>query len=421
MLNILRFYIPLEQELFKYNDDFYVYPILKPLLIKIYKLKETLENDKISLDLNLVVDDFNKDFFESFFKKILKNINIITYNQINSLDQREGYFFLLPGNTPLLSYNISILVDFIKDHSKQIFSAWDENLDLSNFSFIFKTKNWEILKKILINRIFNLKDLLDFINGNKLNENYIIKKEELIDKKFSNYFLRINNLKDIELIFEKSKEIVKEIYKEVVFLGNNIFICPLSYINKENLILDNVMIIDSSIEGRLNRIGPNSFIFDSKIGNKNVIFNSVVKGNMVMDENKIGPFSHLRENNEIGKNNEIGAFVELKNTKMNSKVKSRHLAYLGDAVLNENVNIGAGVVLANYDGINKYQTIIESNVFIGSNATIIAPRTIASNAYIGAGSVVTKDVESNTVVIGNPAKFYTTTEQLKNKKNNLKK
>ncbi len=327
----------------------------------------------------------------------------------------------MPANTPLISYNIDIFFNFIKDSTKKFISYVNDSSDLESFSFIFKSNNLEVIKFFLFEKIFNLKKLIE-IHEKLLDKKSLKSKEEILKnivnaKEFSDYFFRINTLKDIELIFEKSKKIIKNIFKDVVLLGDNIFICPLSYISNENLILENVFIVNTLIEGKSNRIGPNCFILDSKIGNKNVISNSFVKSNKIVNNNLIGPFSNLRENNEILENNKVGAFVELKDTKMYNKVKCRHLSYVGNAIVKDNVNIGAGVVFANYDGVNKYQTIIESNSFIGSNSTIIAPKVIGSNSYVGAGSVVTKDVESNTVVLGNPAKFYTTTEKLKIKKN----
>jgi acetyltransferase-like isoleucine patch superfamily enzyme len=418
MENFFKIYLPLENELFKYTDDFYIYPLLKPLLLKLINLKSILENSNICIEINLITSNLNRSYIQKYFDKVSDNINILIYEDLNLIDNKEeSTFIVLPANTPLISYNTYIILDFIKDNQKKLISYSDKylnnSMELYKFSFIFKSESWEIIRNILIKKIFNLKELLEFLIG--FNENYV-KSYTIYDKDLSNYFLRINSLKDVELIFEESKKIVKNIYKDAVLLGNNIFICPLSNISKENLILDNVFIINSIIEGNFNKIGPNCFIINSRIGNKNNIVNSFINDNVILNNNKIGPFSNLRKDNEIIESNKIGAFVELKNAKISSNVKCSHLAYLGDCIIKENVNIGAGVVLANYDGVNKYQTIIESNSFIGSNSTIIAPRTIGSNAYIGAGSVVTKDVESNTVVFGNPAKFYTTTENLKLKK-----
>jgi acetyltransferase-like isoleucine patch superfamily enzyme len=418
MRNFFKIYLPLENELFKYTDDFYIYPLLKPLLLKLINLKSILENSNISIEINLITSNLNRSYIQKYFDKILDNINILIYEDLNLIDNKEeSTFIVLPANTPLISYNTYIILDFIKDNQKKLISYSDKylnnSMELYKFSFIFKSQSWEIIRNILIKKIFNLKELMEFLIS--FNENYV-KSYTIYDKDLSNYFVRVNSLKDFELIFEESKKIVKNIYKDVVLLGNNIFICPLSNISKENLILDNVFIINSVIEGNFNKIGPNCFIINSRIGNKNNIVNSFISDNVIIDNNKIGPFSNLRKDNEIIESNKIGAFVELKNAKISSNVKCSHLAYLGDCIIKENVNIGAGVVLANYDGVNKYQTIIESNSFIGSNSTIIAPRTIGSNAYIGAGSVVTKDVESNTVVFGNPVKFYTTTENLKLKK-----
>lgn len=157
--------------------------------------------------------------------------------------------------------------------------------------------------------------------------------------------------------------------------------------------------------GNNNILGPNTFIIESNIQDNNKIFFSVVKRNNLLNFNKIGPFSNLRENNELN-DSKIGAFVECKNVKSKENLKAGHLAYLGDLIIEKNVNIGAGVVFANYDGKNKYTTVIKENVFIGSNSVIISPKTIGANSYIGAGSVVTKNIEEYTIVFGNPAKVY---------------
>ena len=101
----------------------------------------------------------------------------------------------------------------------------------------------------------------------------------------------------------------------------------------------------------------------------------------------------------------VGNFCEVKKSVVGIGSKINHLAYVGDATIGEKANIGAGTITCNYDGINKHQTIIGDNVFVGSNSSLIAPVEIGSNAIIAAGSVVTKDVPANTVVAGNPARM----------------
>jgi bifunctional UDP-N-acetylglucosamine pyrophosphorylase/glucosamine-1-phosphate N-acetyltransferase len=123
---------------------------------------------------------------------------------------------------------------------------------------------------------------------------------------------------------------------------------------------------------------------DSKIG----------KGSMA------GPFSRLRQKAQVGERVHIGNFVELKNTSMENGAKANHLAYLGDASIGERTNVGAGTITCNYDGVHKHPTIIENNVFVGSNATLVAPVRLGAGSYIAAGSVITDDVEADSLAIG---------------------
>jgi bifunctional UDP-N-acetylglucosamine pyrophosphorylase/glucosamine-1-phosphate N-acetyltransferase len=113
----------------------------------------------------------------------------------------------------------------------------------------------------------------------------------------------------------------------------------------------------------------------------------------------VGPFARIRGETTIGENSKIGNFVEVKNSTLKNEVKAGHLAYIGDAEVGEEVNIGAGAVFCNYDGVKKHKTIIEKKAFVGSNTSLIAPITIGESAVLGAGSVITEDVKAEALAI----------------------
>ena len=114
---------------------------------------------------------------------------------------------------------------------------------------------------------------------------------------------------------------------------------------------------------------------------------------------KIGPFARLRPGTEVGNSAHIGNFVEVKNSSIGEVSKISHLSYIGDTNIGSHVNVGAGTITCNYDGVNKSITDIGDNAFIGSNSSIVAPVTIGAGATIGAGSTITKDVENNNLAI----------------------
>ncbi|HUY11069.1 MAG TPA: bifunctional UDP-N-acetylglucosamine diphosphorylase/glucosamine-1-phosphate N-acetyltransferase GlmU [Candidatus Dormibacteraeota bacterium] len=150
-------------------------------------------------------------------------------------------------------------------------------------------------------------------------------------------------------------------------------------------------------------IGPQTRISDSRIGNDVAIRESVVTESEIGAGSSVGPFAHVRGHAVLAGDNRIGNFVEVKNSEYARGAKSAHLSYLGDASIGEESNIGAGTITCNYDGKAKHRTMIGRNVAIGSNTSIIAPRTIGDGALTGAGSVVTKDIAPGERVAGNPA------------------
>ncbi len=175
-------------------------------------------------------------------------------------------------------------------------------------------------------------------------------------------------------------------------------------IGRDTVIYPNTTISLLSTIGENCAIGPNTRISDSRIGNDVEICESVVVQSEIGDDSKIGPFAHIRGHAKLAGNNRVGNFVEIKNSQLARGAKSAHLAYLGDATIGEDTNIGAGTITCNFDCQRKNQTTIGKNVSIGSNTSIVAPRTIGDGALTGAGSVVTKDVAPGERVAGNPAK-----------------
>lgn len=147
-------------------------------------------------------------------------------------------------------------------------------------------------------------------------------------------------------------------------------------------------------------ITGNSVIENSTIGEGTKIENSTIKDSIIGNNCVIGPFSHIRPNCKIDDNVKIGSFAEVKNSNVGSGTKIPHLSYVGDADIGENVNVGCGVVFANYDGVTKRRSIIGNDVFIGCNVNIVAPVKIADKTYICAGTTVTKDTNIGDFVIG---------------------
>jgi bifunctional UDP-N-acetylglucosamine pyrophosphorylase / glucosamine-1-phosphate N-acetyltransferase len=149
------------------------------------------------------------------------------------------------------------------------------------------------------------------------------------------------------------------------------------------------------------RIRSYSVIQNSQIGNEVLIKPGCVLDEAVVANSAIlGPFSHLRPGSEIGEGAHVGNFVETKKIRLGKKSKANHLTYLGDSEIGERVNIGAGTITCNYDGVNKYKTIIEDGAFIGSDATLVAPVKIGKGAYIAAASCITQDVPPDSLALG---------------------
>ena len=185
----------------------------------------------------------------------------------------------------------------------------------------------------------------------------------------------------------------------------NTFIDYAVKIGANTTVLPNTYLKGNSTIGKNCTIGPNTTVINSLIGNNNFIENSSVKESHVTNNVQIGPYAHIRPKSKIMSYVTIGTNVEVKNSVIGAKSKINHFAYIGDAKLQEEVNIGAGVVTANYNGKTKSMTKIGKKAFIGSNSTLIAPINIGDNVYIGAGSVLTKNVPKNQTWLGNPAKL----------------
>lgn len=179
----------------------------------------------------------------------------------------------------------------------------------------------------------------------------------------------------------------------------NTYIDPTVQIGEETIIYPNVIIEGNTIIGKNCIIHAGSYIKDSIIGDDNIIQHSYIVESEIGNNNTIGPFSNIRANNKIKNNNKVGAFVELKGNIINSNNKIPHLSYIGDAIIESGINIGCGVITANYDGTNKHKTIIKKDAFIGCNVNLVAPVTIGENTLIAAGSTITQDVEANSLAI----------------------
>jgi bifunctional UDP-N-acetylglucosamine pyrophosphorylase/glucosamine-1-phosphate N-acetyltransferase len=344
------------------------------------------------------------------------------------LKRVKGSVVVLNGDTPLVT--AQTIRKFLLKHRKDrnmvsVLSFQAQNPD--SYGRIFRDKSGQIMaimeerdasveqKKIkeVNSGMYALHpDALSFLDEIKMNKK---KKEyyltDIIDislrkrKKTAAYCIGqekecigVNTKQELHQASEVMKERIINhwIEKGVYFIDQGaVYIHPDAVIGSETTLYPNVSIGEQSRIGKRATIYPNVRIYSSIIGNDVTIKDStVIEESVVKNGASVGPFAHLRPQSEVGSGARIGNFVELKKTVVGKKTNASHLSYLGDAIIGREVNIGAGTITCNYDGEKKHVTIIDDNVFIGSDTQLVAPIKIGRGAYIGAGSTITKDVPS---------------------------
>ena len=180
---------------------------------------------------------------------------------------------------------------------------------------------------------------------------------------------------------------------------SNTYIEKGAKIGSDTIILPGCMIDSTSVIGSGCVIGPQTSITNSEVGDETTIKKSELIDAKVGSKTSVGPYAYLRPKADIGDNCKIGDFVEVKNAKFGNGSKASHLSYIGDAEVGENVNVGCGVVFVNYDGKNKFKSIVKDNAFIGSNSNLVAPVTVEADAFIATGSTITDDIPEGSLAI----------------------
>lgn len=243
---------------------------------------------------------------------------------------------------------------------------------------------------------YYLTDIIALLRADEIQINHLLVEDQTEVKGVNDQKQRV----ELERCYQR--KIADNLLKRGVILMD-----PARFDLRGDLIIGNDVTIDINVvlEGKVTIgdgtiIGPNSFLKDMVVG-KNVTIksNCVVDGAVIGDDCVIGPFARIRPGTHLDNGAHVGNFVEIKNSKIGKSSKANHLSYIGDAVVGNSVNIGAGTITCNYDGVKKHRTIIEDCAFIGSNTALVAPVTIGKNAVVGAGSVITTDVPEDGLAV----------------------
>ncbi|MFT6390327.1 MAG: bifunctional UDP-N-acetylglucosamine pyrophosphorylase/glucosamine-1-phosphate N-acetyltransferase [Cellvibrionaceae bacterium] len=213
----------------------------------------------------------------------------------------------------------------------------------------------------------------------------------------------INNRKqqaELERIYQ-ANQADQQMANGVTLLDPTRFDCRGNLVCGGDVVIDvNCIFEGNNTVGANVTIGPNCIIKNTSIGdNSEIKANTVLEDTMIGNNCIIGPFARLRPGTTLAANAKIGNFVETKNAIIGEDSKVNHLSYVGDAILGKYVNIGAGTITCNYDGVNKHQTTIEDNVFVGSNTALVAPVRLGKGSTVGAGSTINKNVENETLAV----------------------
>ena len=180
---------------------------------------------------------------------------------------------------------------------------------------------------------------------------------------------------------------------------NHIYVDADVEVGQDSVIYPGTILKGKTKIGKNCQIGPFTQIIDSQIGNESAVTFSMVNGARILEKSSVGPYSHIRPETVVGPRARVGNFSEIKASRVGFGSKVPHLSYIGDADIAEDVNIGAGTITCNYDGVKKHKTSIGAKAFIGSNVNLVAPVKVGRGAKVGAGSTITEDVPEGNLAI----------------------
>ena len=311
----------------------------------------------------------------------------IVENMIDLKKKKNSDIVLLAVNTNKKNeYGKIILND--EDKVKKIVEFKDATIDQKKISLcnsgILLLKS-EVLKKLITKiksknkkKEYYLTDIVDLANKDNFKINYV--KSDFLKT------LGVNTKQELAVAEEYFQNVLRE---KFISAGTKLLDPKSVFFNYDTKIGKDVI------------IEPNVFFGPNVIIKNNVHIKafSHIEGAKILDNAIIGPFARLRPGTVIGPNSRVGNFVEIKKTHIQKNSKINHLSYLGDTNIGKNVNIGAGVITCNYDGIKKNKTTIADNVFVGSNVSLVAPIKLSKSSLVGAGSVITQSVKKNALAV----------------------
>src|SRR5919206_647746 len=251
---------------------------------------------------------------------------------------------------------------------------------------------------------------------NNQGELYLTDALEIIGKKSRAVTYRVKNPEEANLVNDRAhlalaeeilrRRILDEHMREGVTVRDpaSTHIEASVEIGRDTVVLPGTFLRGGTRIGSDCVIGPSTDLLDTVVDDGALVEHSVGRGAVVGAGATVGPYAYLRPGTVLGEASKVGAYCEVKNTWVGTGSKVPHLSYVGDTEIGEEANLGAGTITANYDGKNKHRTTIEDGVFTGINTNLIAPVTIGENAYLGAGSVVNKDIPPGKLAVGMPAR-----------------
>ncbi len=343
--------------------------------------------EKNILILNGDVPLITTELIKSLYDKHTKENSSLSFLTSFVIDP-QGY-----GRVIDINGEISILEDEECNNTSQNTNCINAGVYLIKRDFIKKEIN--NIKKNKVTGEFHLPDIIKIASE----KNKTVKKITVPHDNVRG----VNTLKDLWLVEQiKRAEIIDYWMKQGVRfeLAQNIHIDLDVKIGRGTFIGTGVHLNNKTTIGENSTLNAFSIVDNTTIGNNTYIHShSVIQDSKIGNNVNLGPFARLRNNVVLNDDSTIGNFVELKNTVIGKNTKAKHLTYLGDTTVGSKVNIGAGTITCNHDGVNKHKTSIKDNAYIGSNSTLIAPVTISKNAYTAAGSTINNTVKEGELAI----------------------